>query len=88
MALLDAWVFAESLANTDDFTAACRLYTRRRAGHLRFYAFLTLGLAPFFQSDIALLGWGRDIALPIMQRIPWIRRTMIQAMSGMQGLEM
>jgi 2-polyprenyl-6-methoxyphenol hydroxylase-like FAD-dependent oxidoreductase len=85
LALMDAWVFAQTLAETGAFTAACERYTRRRADQVRFYAFLTLTLAPFFQSNSAILGWGRDIALPILQRIPFIRRQMILSMSGLKA---
>ena len=85
LALLDAWTFARSLAESDDFQQAFRRYVRRRARHLRFYATITFLLTPFFQSRGFIKAWGRDILLPLMTRIPWLRRQMVLAMAGLKS---
>ena len=39
-------------------------------------------LSPFFQSENALLALGRDIALPLMCKLPWTRRQMELTVTG------
>lgn len=85
LALLDAWFFVQALENSGDFHEACRQYSRRRARHLRYYAAVTFLLSPFFQSSGLLKGWGRDVALPLMVRVPWMRREMLHTLSGLKG---
>ncbi len=82
LALIDGYTFAQSLATTPDFPTACQLYTQSRSAHLRAYQLITYLLSPFFQSPGKIKGWGRDIALPLMPKIPFLRRQMIQTMSG------
>lgn len=84
LALLDAWCFARCLANAPHFRQAFADYTRARRDHLRYYAFVTFLLTPFFQSNGFIKGLGRDLALPIMTRIPWIRRRMLLTMGGLK----
>lgn len=85
LALIDAWVFAHCLKQTGEFSAACIAYTQRRRAHVRFYRWVTWALAPFFQSESTILGWGRDMALPIMHRLPLIRRQMLITMAGLKA---
>jgi hypothetical protein len=42
-------------------------------------------LSPFFQSEWRVLGWGRNIALPLMPWIPIVRRQMLMTMCGLKG---
>lgn len=81
LALMDASVLAGVLANHPLPQALAR-YTRLRRSHLRFYQFATRWATPFFQSDWLPLGWMRDIAFPILQRIPVLRRQMSATMQG------
>ncbi len=85
LALLDAWHLAAALAETRSPQQAFRAYVERRRTHLRYYAIVTALLSPFFQSDGFLLGWGRDVALPLMTRLPWLRRQMALTMGGIKG---
>jgi len=82
LALLDAWTLADCLNRAPDHFSAFRLYSRRRAAHLRYYNWLTLLLSPFFQGDGWLKGKVRDIGLPLMPRIGWVRRQMQLTMCG------
>ncbi len=84
LALLDAECLAESLSVTADPLSAFRRYHRRRASQTRYYATLSRLLTPFFQSEGWLLGFGRDLALPLMTAIPPIRRQMELALAGVK----
>jgi 2-polyprenyl-6-methoxyphenol hydroxylase-like FAD-dependent oxidoreductase len=85
LALMDAYRLAEAVAETDSPQAAFRAYTRKRRGHLYYYSLITYLLTPFFQSDGRVRGWGRDVALPLMTRAPWLRRQMIMTMAGVKS---
>ena len=43
------------------------------------------GRVLFFQSSGFIKGWGRDIALPLMTRIGFLRRQMIMTMAGIKS---
>ena len=53
--------------------------------YLRYYAAVTFALSPFFQGDWRVLGWGRDVCLPLLPRIPWVKRQMLMTVGGMKG---
>jgi 2-polyprenyl-6-methoxyphenol hydroxylase-like FAD-dependent oxidoreductase len=82
LALLDAWVLNECINQAPDHFSAFRLYARRRGAHLRFYNWLTFVLSPFFQGDGRLKGVARNLVLPLMPRVPWMRRQMRMTMCG------
>ena len=82
LALMDAAVLAQSLAAQPSLPAALAHYSRTRRRHLRFYQFATRWTTPFFQSDLLPLGWLRDLAFPIIQHIPPLRRQMTATMAG------
>lgn len=75
LALVDAWMFAQCLD--------AREYARRRRSQLRYYGAITFALTPFFQSSLIVPGWGRDLALPAMHRVPPLRRWMVRTMAGL-----
>lgn len=81
LALMDAAALAESLAQ-NPLPQALAQYSARRRAHLRFYQFATRWTTPFFQSDHIVLGWMRDFAFPIIQRLPLLRRQMTATMAG------
>ena len=53
--------------------------------YVGYYATVTYMLSPFFQSDWAFLGWGRDWALPVLPYIPWVKRQMLMTVCGLKG---
>jgi 2-polyprenyl-6-methoxyphenol hydroxylase-like FAD-dependent oxidoreductase len=61
------------------------LFRRRQAGYHRYYAAVTHFLSPFFQSDWNILGWLRDQSLPLLPRIPWVKRQMLMTVAGLKG---
>lgn len=85
LALLDAWYLAEALRRSASPREAFVAYYRKRRVQLRYYATITYLLSPFFQSDWPILGWGRDIFLPLLPYIPWVKRQMLMTVAGVKG---
>ncbi|EDY17337.1 monooxygenase FAD-binding [Chthoniobacter flavus Ellin428] len=83
LALLDAECLARLLAQGPLDEALPRYALERRA-HSRYLALLSQMLSPFFQSDSRLLGWGRDLALPLLCAEPWMRRQMELSVAGLK----
>ena len=70
LALWDAMVLADTLEAEDrDLALALDSYSRARVGHLGFYQLATLGTL-------------RDLAMPIMARLPITNRIMTLTMLG------
>jgi 2-polyprenyl-6-methoxyphenol hydroxylase-like FAD-dependent oxidoreductase len=82
LALVDAMVLADILAQASRIDDALARYTQQRRHHLAYYQFATRWLTPFFQSDSTLLARARDLFMPIATRIGWIRANMIRSMAG------
>ena len=83
LALWDAMVLADTLAAEErDLALALDAYSRARVDHLGFYQVATRLLTPFFQGDAAILGTMRDVAMPILARIPITNRIMTLSMLG------
>ena len=85
IALLDAWTLAECLNVAPDHHSAFRLYRRRRAAHVRYYSALTFLLSPFFQGDSVWKAAWRNLTLPVMPRLPWVRGQMVLTMAGLKN---
>lgn len=83
LALLDAAAFARHLAATGEFASAATRLEAERRPQVSYYARLSYLLTPFFQSGSRVLGWGRDVALPLMTRIPPVRRRMSKTLAGL-----
>jgi 2-polyprenyl-6-methoxyphenol hydroxylase-like FAD-dependent oxidoreductase len=83
LALWDAMVLADVLAAEErDLAFALDGYSRARADHLAFYQLATRLLTPFFQGDEPLLGSLRDLAMPLMAKLPLTNRIMTLSMLG------
>jgi 2-polyprenyl-6-methoxyphenol hydroxylase-like FAD-dependent oxidoreductase len=85
LALVDAFRFAEALREAPTPVAAFRAFRRRQRAHLRYYSWVTFALSPFFQSDWAVLGVGRDVVLPVLPELPWVKRQMLLTVAGLKG---
>lgn len=85
LAMVDAWVLAGAIRETNSPHEAFRLWHRRQAAYLRYYAAVTFFLSPFFQSDCTFLGWGRDQVLPWLPKIPFVKRQMLMTVAGLKG---
>ncbi len=85
LAMLDAYRFARCLRTAKTPHEAFRLFRQTQRVQLRYYSLVTAALTPFFQSDWTFLGWGRDTFLPLLPKIPWVRRQMILTVGGLKG---
>ncbi|MFO0745943.1 MAG: NAD(P)/FAD-dependent oxidoreductase [Myxococcota bacterium] len=79
LALWDALALSEALAAEPDVDRALALYGARRRRHLAYYQRATRWLTPFFQGDSRFLGWVRDWAFPLGQKLGPVRRLMRRA---------
>lgn len=84
LALEDAACFTDALADCEDFSAACDRFTQQRRAKLRYYQTVTRMLTPFFQSGSSVLAFGRDVALPLMPRLPVVGPMMVRTLCGVK----
>lgn len=82
LALIDAWVLAETLAAVPELAAALPAYSRARAHHLRHYQRMSRLLTPLFQSRSRLLGGLRDAFMPLANWLGPLQRLMVRTMAG------
>ncbi len=85
LALLDADCFARCLEGAGGPAEAFRAYERERRPHVRYFGAVTFLLSPFFQSDGFVKAMGRDVVLPLLPRLPWVRGQMRLTMAGLKG---
>jgi 2-polyprenyl-6-methoxyphenol hydroxylase-like FAD-dependent oxidoreductase len=85
LAMVDAWRLAECLRNAPNPHSAFQTFRQTQRAYIRYYALVTYLLSPFFQSDWPILGLGRDLGLPILPWIPWVKRQMLLTVTGMKG---
>jgi 2-polyprenyl-6-methoxyphenol hydroxylase-like FAD-dependent oxidoreductase len=78
-------MLAECLNAAPDHHSAFRLYRRRRAAHVRYYGALTFLLSPFFQGDSLWKAAWRNLTLPVMPHLPWVRGQMLLTMAGLKN---
>jgi 2-polyprenyl-6-methoxyphenol hydroxylase-like FAD-dependent oxidoreductase len=83
LALIDAWELAAALAESPSVEHALPAYADCRRAQLRYYAFVTFALSPFFQSRGAAFGPLRDATLPLLTRVPPLRRHMAATAAGL-----
>lgn len=82
LALLDAKILAACVNAHDNIADAFSAYTKLRMQHLRFYQFASRWLTPLFQSHSRVAPFLRDMAFPLMQRIPWSYREALRTIAG------
>lgn len=84
LALVDAASLVDCLAAAPSVEEALALHERGRRAHTRFYAYASRWLTPWFQSDMEILAWPRDLLLEPMSRVGWIRREMVRSLAGVK----
>lgn len=83
LALVDAAVLVDVLADARTLREGLQAYSRAREDHLAYYQVATRLLTPFFQSDHAWLGWVRDALMGPACRLPYVRERMVRTMCGL-----
>jgi 2-polyprenyl-6-methoxyphenol hydroxylase-like FAD-dependent oxidoreductase len=85
LALADAWSLASAIRQEPGhLAAALERHHRSRRAHIAWYTWLSRFMTPVFQSDLVPLGWARDMAFPVVARIPWVRRQFATILRGVQ----
>jgi 2-polyprenyl-6-methoxyphenol hydroxylase-like FAD-dependent oxidoreductase len=83
LALWDAMVLSDCIDREPrDLARALEAYSRCREGHLAYYQLATRWLTPFFQGDVDGLGTLRDLTMPLLGKVPALRRLMTLSMLG------
>lgn len=82
LALEDALALDRALATTDDVPRALQRFAAARRSTTAYTWRLTAALTPFFQTRSRALRLGRDLALPLMPRVPWVGRQMLRTLAG------
>lgn len=85
IAMVDAWRLAACLRDAETPAQGFAAFREAQRDYQRYYATVTWLLSPFFQSDWRVLGWGRDVFLPLMPLVPVVRRQMLLTVCGLKG---
>lgn len=84
MALVDAWVLRQSLISSQNSSTAAAEYSVRRKKHLGYYQTASRWLTPLYQAKRSPVGWGRDIGMPIGNKLPFVYRNMLETLVGIK----
>jgi len=84
LAMADAATLAGALAHTGSLDSAITLFEQTRRRTLSLYSFVSRWLTPFYQGDLAPVGWLRDLTFGPACAFPPTRRAMLTMLSGTQ----
>jgi salicylate hydroxylase len=84
MGLLDAFALAGALAGDKDIDRALGDYVGSRRRHVRFYQAASRWMTPLFQSDSRTAAFARDLALPAMNLVPYLRHETVRTLAGLK----
>lgn len=84
LGLVDGWTLADVLAESPDIPSAVARFAERRGPTVRFYRQASHLLTPLFQSDVASLGWMRDVFMGIASRLPVARTIAATTLAGLR----
>jgi 2-polyprenyl-6-methoxyphenol hydroxylase-like FAD-dependent oxidoreductase len=84
LALVDAMVLADAIAEFDEIGQSLAAYSRRRRPHIQFYQFANALVTPFFQSHSRIFGWMRDLFMGLACKTPILRGQMARTMVGIK----
>lgn len=82
MGLIDALALADSLARHAALDDALAAYCAARRRHIRFYQRASYWLTPLFQSDSRFAAHIRDLAMPLMAGVPYLRSETVRTLAG------
>jgi 2-polyprenyl-6-methoxyphenol hydroxylase-like FAD-dependent oxidoreductase len=84
LGLVDALVLSRCVAQHADLDEAIVHYDRERRKHIRFYHAASKWLSLVFQSDSVVVPALRDLLFSPVSRIPYMRRQMLESLSGIK----
>ncbi|MEL6868884.1 MAG: NAD(P)/FAD-dependent oxidoreductase [Pseudomonadota bacterium] len=84
LALADALVLSELLAEQPHINAALAQFTRDRKSTVHFYQRVSRWLTPFFQSHSKTAGFVRDMSFGLLCKTPWVRTEMLRTLAGIK----
>jgi 2-polyprenyl-6-methoxyphenol hydroxylase-like FAD-dependent oxidoreductase len=82
LALCDAAALAEALKDHAPLSRALPAFEQARRPAATYYALMSRALTPVFQSGSRLIGWLRDLLMPLGCRLPGIRNWMAWTLAG------
>ncbi|MBS0525306.1 MAG: FAD-dependent monooxygenase [Proteobacteria bacterium] len=82
LGLIDAWTLARVLEASRTVADAIGRFAERRSATVRFYRQASHLLTPFFQSNLAPLGWLRDAFMIFACRLPVLRPMAATTLAG------
>ena len=82
MALLDSWALAHALERNNDLATALVEFDRERRLQVSGYQRISRWITPMFQSESRLLAMVRDRAFYPLSRLPFVKGSMLRALSG------
>jgi 2-polyprenyl-6-methoxyphenol hydroxylase-like FAD-dependent oxidoreductase len=85
MGLLDALALSEALDRHAGIDDALSAYAAARRHHIRFYQTASAWMTPLFQSDSRVAARTRDLVLPAMNLVPYLRRETVRALAGLKN---
>lgn len=85
LALHDAITLAEAIRDQGAPLRAIEAFDRRQRPQIAHLQTLSRWLTPFFQSDRRVLAAARDRLLPVLDRLPALRRRVLERLVGTAG---
>ena len=86
MALIDAYILAQSLQANDNIKQAFQQFTQRRAKHIAYYQFASRIMTPLYQSHYPI-AWLRDAGTVLGRHIgPVYRQYLLTLCGAKQGI--
>ncbi|MCR9128764.1 MAG: FAD-dependent monooxygenase [Alphaproteobacteria bacterium] len=82
LALCDAAALADALRDHAPLTRALPAFEAARSPATTYYTLMSRALTPVFQSGSRVIGWLRDLLMPLGCRLPGIRNWMAWTLAG------
>ncbi len=82
LALQDAAGLADAVEGEAKLEVGLRRYWAARFGHVRMYSRFSRWMTPFFQSDRAGIAAARDLGMPVVTSVPWMRERTLRVLRG------
>ncbi len=82
IALVDAAILNNCIAQHSDVPTALTAYSKQRKPHLRYYQFASRWLTPIFQSNHTWIGAPRDLVFNIGGKLPFFKQQMMGTLAG------